>query len=57
MYLHFRILPSFLDGDSTQSVVVCNSGRIGAIVEDMKTMFGLEFELFDKYENTFLNFE
>merc|ERR1712032_411690 len=52
-----RVLPLFLDNEKTQSVVVCNSGRIGPIVEDMKTMFGMEFKLFDKYENTFLNFE
>ena len=53
----FRILPEFLNSEKTQTVVVCNSGRIGKIVDDMKTMFGLEFQLYDKYENTFLNFE
>merc|ERR1711860_297737 len=52
-----RILPLFLDNEKTQSVVVCNSGRIGPNVDDMKMMFGLELKLFDKYENTFLNFE
>ena len=55
-YFTFRILPLFLNNEKTQTVVVCNSGRIGPIVEDMRTMFGLELMLFDKYENTFLNF-
>ena len=51
------MLPLFLDNRKTQSVVVCNSGQIGPIVDDMKTMFGLELKLFDTYEDTFLNFE
>ena len=51
----FRILPEFLDQDKTQSVVVCNSGRIGPIVEQMDQMFGLKFTLFDSYEDSFLN--
>jgi len=52
-----RILPLFLDENATQTVVVCNNGRIAKIVDDMKKMFEIDFKLFDKYEETYLNFE
>ena len=53
----FRMLPLFLDNNQTKTVLVCNSGRVQKIVHDMKDIFGLEFKLYDSFEDTFLNFE
>ena len=53
----FRILPLFLDDTKTQTVVVCNSGRVEKIVNDMEEMFGLKFKLYDSFEETFLNYD
>ena len=47
----------FLDNSQTKTVLVCNSGRVGKIVSDMKELFGLKFKLYDSLEDTFLNFE
>lgn len=51
-----RILPQFLLPNSTQTVVVCNKGKIETVVEDL-TKYGMEIKLYDSYEDTFLNFE
>ena len=53
----FRMLPLFLDDTKTQTVVVCNSGRVEKIVNDMEEMFGLKFKLYDSFEETFLNYD
>ena len=50
-------MPLFLDNSKTQSVLVCNNGRVDKIVDDMEDMFGLKFKLYETFEDTFLNFE
>ena len=41
--------------NSTQTVVVCNKGRINEVVEDL-SKYGMDIKLYDSYEDTFLNF-
>ena len=50
-------MPLFLDDTKTQTVVVCNSGRVEKIVNDMEEMFGLKFKLYESFEDTFLNYD
>jgi len=51
-----KILPQFLLANSTQTVVVCNKGKINQVVEDL-SKFGMEIKLYESYEDTFLNFQ
>jgi len=51
-----KILPQFLLSNSTQTVVVCNKGKINQVVEDL-SKYGMEIKLYDSYEDTFLNFQ
>jgi len=51
-----KLLPQFLLPNSTQTVVVCNKGRINEVVDDL-SKFGMEIKLYDSFEDTFLNFE
>ena len=50
-----KVLPQFLLANSTQTVVVCNKGRINEVVEDL-SKYGMDIKLYDSYEDTFLNF-
>ena len=49
-----RFLPHFMEGDRTQTVVVCNPGAVEGIVEDFSNQFGIELETFESLESSYL---